>query len=936
MQNCQVSLQLLISVTALITAQRSINVKADECLPRESIDQEYVLQELRNGFSNPPNSAKPWVIWFWWNGILSEEEIGRELEEIADAGFGGAEIRCVTFNGWGGTALSQMDQATLIKLGHRRVEYLSDDFLKILETTCAKAKQLDLKLSINMGQGWPPGGPWIQHEHRSKLLKIDSEVLQGPTQYQLPSNSTSVDVYAWKLASAKSKQVIPGSFVNVLEQIKDHHTDDKLSWTVPSGQWLIGEFSVQMGGICDKGDGPEVDPGSREAILHHLEYFFGRVDPVLGRFYGNTLEDIASDSWEYSRGHSRYWSDSLPNYFSKLKGYDLQYKMYALIGFGPNEHAVLNDLEDAERGLVNENFFVTIANFLHERGLRHRSQPYGRGLSRDYFQAYAAVDIPEIEQGIILPEAAWVGRTLGRKTTSAEAFTFISKKHYPIRSQTGRYETTPWLLRGCSNFLYSEGINRLNWHSFSYSPPGLKQPGWRMYTEVHLNRNVPWWPYISTLTSWMSRIQYVLQAGSPVADALVYPIKSNPLEAPYGGNKEFQPVSASNCIDGANRHTLSAIRKRIESKTYDCQTLCLLEDISDRVEAENILAIAKHSKTLICCNSLPLDWQVSQDSETLSARITTGLLSNKEVIDARETGWRDALADVQRVRWQPQHHELRYQHRNIGCADIYFLANFGSDFEGTVAFPATHRRVEIWNAETGEMRAAPVGKSSSEQVSINIRLRHADSAIIAFVPGEWPVRATEFGDAHFRFTEDNTLLACMSQSGQHVVTLTDQSKKHFAVGVPHAISLNEPWDVQIHESLDLDNHLYDQIALDELVSWQEIPKLMNFAGTLSYKTSFEINHEMLAPNLIWSLDLGDVYEVAHVLINGEDAATILHPPYRADVTKLLKPGVNVLEVRVANLLKNYLASNSTYDRPSGMLGPVRLRPKVCVSVSDNN
>ena len=58
------------------------------------------LAALRQGFAQPPREAGPWAFWFCWNSVVSREEIARELEELAAAGFGGAEIRIVTFHGW--------------------------------------------------------------------------------------------------------------------------------------------------------------------------------------------------------------------------------------------------------------------------------------------------------------------------------------------------------------------------------------------------------------------------------------------------------------------------------------------------------------------------------------------------------------------------------------------------------------------------------------------------------------------------------------------------------------------------------------------------------------------------------------------------------------------------------------------------------------------
>ena len=72
------------------------------------------------------------------------------------------------------------------------------------------------------------------------------------------------------------------------------------------------------------------------------------------------------------------------------------------------------DLERVEREVVRDNFFATATGYLNARGLRHRGQVRGRGLARDFFEAFAASDTPEIEEEVFLPEAVWVGSHAGQ------------------------------------------------------------------------------------------------------------------------------------------------------------------------------------------------------------------------------------------------------------------------------------------------------------------------------------------------------------------------------------------------------------------------------------------------------------------------------------------------------------------------------------------
>src|SRR4030042_3027628 len=47
---------------------------------------------LRAGFVNPPDSARPWVYWFWLNSNITREGITADLEAMKRVGIGGVLI----------------------------------------------------------------------------------------------------------------------------------------------------------------------------------------------------------------------------------------------------------------------------------------------------------------------------------------------------------------------------------------------------------------------------------------------------------------------------------------------------------------------------------------------------------------------------------------------------------------------------------------------------------------------------------------------------------------------------------------------------------------------------------------------------------------------------------------------------------------------------
>ena len=72
-------------VFALLAAIASVVPAASPCRGAEP-------DALERGFARPPDSARPWVYWFWLDGNITREGITADLEAMKRAGIGGAQI----------------------------------------------------------------------------------------------------------------------------------------------------------------------------------------------------------------------------------------------------------------------------------------------------------------------------------------------------------------------------------------------------------------------------------------------------------------------------------------------------------------------------------------------------------------------------------------------------------------------------------------------------------------------------------------------------------------------------------------------------------------------------------------------------------------------------------------------------------------------------
>jgi hypothetical protein len=158
--------------------------------------------------------------------------------------------------------------------------------------------------------------------------------------------------------------------------------------------------------------------------------------------------------------------------------------------------------------------------------------------------------------------------------------------------------------------------------------------------------------------------------------------------------------------------------------------------------------------------------------------------------------------------------------------------------------------------------------------------------------------------------------------------------------VTPAAALNGPWKV----SFDPRWGGPAEVAFDQLISWTQRQEegIRHYSGTATYRRTFDLPTALRETKDRILLDLGEVKVVAQVRLNGKDLGPLWTKPFRVDITEVVKPSGNLLEVDVANLWPNRLIgdaalppekrfgkTNITYrkDAPlldSGLLGEVVL------------
>jgi hypothetical protein len=103
---------------------------------------------LKNGFENPPASARPRVWWHWMNGNITKEGIKLDEEWMKHAGLGGFQ---------------NFDAALFTpQVVDKRLAYMTPEWKDAFKYATTLADQLGLEEAIAGSPGWSEtGGPWV-------------------------------------------------------------------------------------------------------------------------------------------------------------------------------------------------------------------------------------------------------------------------------------------------------------------------------------------------------------------------------------------------------------------------------------------------------------------------------------------------------------------------------------------------------------------------------------------------------------------------------------------------------------------------------------------------------------------------------------------------------------------------------------------------------
>ncbi|MEI6193068.1 MAG: glycosyl hydrolase [Verrucomicrobiota bacterium] len=747
--------------------------------------------------------------------------------------------------------------------------------------------------------------------------------------------------------------------------------DGMLRWKAPAGHWQILRIGMTSTGkrvapATQGGQGLEADKMSGEAIRFHFDSFAKGMIAENNRTPGNPVLSVHTDSWE-SGQHT--WSSNFQQEFEKRRGYSMTPWLPVLatgriLGSTDESERFLCDVRRTMADLLRDNYYGEMQKRCHENGVLYQSESAGRqSFMYDPINYMSVVDIPmgefwtptaDTEQVRFDCRAATsTAHTYGKPIAAAESFT-----------GSGSFETSPFDFKALGDHAFAAGINRFYIHRYAMQPWIGIEPG-MMFGSYGINfeRTQTWWDNgAKAWIEYVTRCQSLLQAGRFVADVIHYIGDDAPNLV---GHREYlwNPVPAGYDFDGCN---LEILQQLSVDGSGDLVLPCgmryrvLLLPNRDHMTLEairKIEALVKDGATVVGRKPSRTpglkDWKQNDAALCEIAGRVWGNIDGKNVTENRYGKGRmiygpslkTVLAGIAPPDFDYSTDKkdavLRYTHRKTENADLYFVANADSNnsLDATVRLRVTSKAPELWDAATGKMLTPAVYRLVNGVTELPLHFDPAGSVFVVFREPAKPDAlvamscegAPQKAASLQLVREGEAFRLFAGEPGNYTARTAEGKTVKLTVNPPSKLTvITGPWSI----SFPPGKGAPAKAEFPRLISWtkSEDAGIKYFSGTATYEATFNLNVPVDKSARIW-LDLGTVKNIAQLRMNGSDLGTLWKPPFRADVTEAVKPGVNKLEIRVTNPWQNRLIGDeiqhpdSSLEFPAGKTSKSRLPVK---------
>jgi hypothetical protein len=660
-----------------------------------------LVNELSEAFKSPPPEYGM-ILWWGWDGPMSDTVIRRDLDRIKAMGFRGVMLEA----GYGMEA-----------------KYLSPEWFSMVRIAVLEAKKRNMIVWIEDEGKYPSGFAGGKFSQERPDLKMQG--LVATERIDVSPGETISHNLPWYTLSAVAfnNDDKTASLIDV--------SSGKLNWTAPEkGSWRIFVAGHRFRSSATRSvNNPSRGKDTTASLMDYLnpmatrqflEWTHEQYKKYIGDEFGKTFMGFMGDEPDYA--YTPY-TQAILNEFSRRKGYDVKPWLASFFTPQLTEEArrVKADYWDVWSALFAENFFTVQADWCRENGieyivhLNHEDQLPGLiRSSGDYFRNMRNVATPGVDA---IWAQIWMDHVADypKLASSAahlygkpRAFTesFAAFTHKPSVSQA------KWVL----DYQLVRGINSIQvmWMPASTSRPRpvpartaqqSQQPQGTRYINFFQTDTFP------PVAEYLNRASFLLAQGRPSASiGLYFPTMS----MWYGDNE-----SNSGMLDLARQ----LLENQLDFDFVDEQALTLMLKIENggltNLSGQSYKTIVIPSLSVISSASLSKlkDFSLAGGRVIFVGNLPT-LAVGKNFREAGKPGdlaWahheKDSLLTVESFKLI-EHSDIKinktlphvkYLHRELKDADLYFIFN---EKKEPVSFNINFYRkgkMQVWDAETGKI-----------------------------------------------------------------------------------------------------------------------------------------------------------------------------------------------------------------------------------------
>ena len=717
----------------------------------------------------------------------------------------------------------------------------------------------------------------------------------------------------------------------------------RLTWVAPPGKWTvlrIGHVNTGMrnGPAPPEGTGWECNKLSETGPDAHFAGYIGRLSDQNGPLANGLLNGMLLDSWECK---TQTWTNAMEAEFNRVTGYSLRTWLPAVFGYVIGDHETttrfLLDWRTTLGDLFVHKFYGRMAQHAKDNGLSITYETAaGDIFPADILEYFKYADVPMCEFWHPLSDnyvgslnfkpikpTASAARLYGKPRVAAESFTSFNltwDEKWPM-------------LKELANVNCVEGVTHFVFHTFTHNPrtdflPPSTSFGSKIGTPFL--RLQTWWKYMPEFTSYLSRCTYLLERGRPVSDVLWYlgdEINHKPdQQAPFPEGFKYDycnPDVLLNRLDVRDGMlvTPEGVYYRVlwmpDNRRMLPQTL------------ERLYALVNAGAIII--GDAPRGLATLSDAASSQHRFETAVrqiwgetpskgirkvgrgavlagMTLSEALNALKIQPDVMYRDTSNKRKTPSDGvsgSPLWMHRAVEGADWYYVASpVGGGFSGTLNIRNDKGTAEIWDPVTGRITPAKAHREGDRTI-VTLDLPYAGSCFVVF-----------------------------HQKGGFVKNNINGEDTRTPLSIPLSswtLSFPDGWGAP------------STVQVRTLNAWKDLDVTAEgkaFSGTVTYTTTFDAGQ--VTKGMCFSLDLGRVEMIAAVSLNGQPLRTLWTPPYRLDLSEVVRSGLNTLTIDVTGTWFNRLVYDAgqpedkrktwtiagpAADEPfreSGLLGPVIL------------